>query len=100
MMKFMRRYGWYIFLLPSLIYLLDDYETNWHEHGHEAAALVLLHNVAEDGMALTLWLGVRWWQNRAIPHIHAECPNCHFRWLMHPKQKVPFCPRCGTPEPP
>ena len=56
-------------------------------------------NVAENGV-LPAYLGYLWWRDRAIPHIHAECPNCHFTWLMHPKQKIPFCPRCGAPEPP
>ena len=99
-MKFMRRYGWYIFLLPSLVFVLDDYETNWHDHGHEAVLLIILHNMAEDGAIVLAYFGFRWWQNRTIAHIHAECPKCHFRWLMHPKQKIPFCPHCGAPEPP
>jgi hypothetical protein len=100
MMKFMLRYGWYIFLVGPILYLIDDYETNWHHHGCDATALIVLHNVAEDSVAMLALFGYRWWRDRAIPHIHAECPACHFQWLMHPKQKIPFCPRCGLPEPP
>jgi hypothetical protein len=99
-MKFMRRYGWYIFLIPSVIFIIDDYETNWHDHGHERILYVVLENLSENIAALLLYLIIRWWQKSTVQHLHAECPKCHFKWLMHPKQKIPFCPHCGAPEPP
>jgi hypothetical protein len=34
-MNFLRRYGWYVFLVPSAIFLPDDFATNWHGHGHD-----------------------------------------------------------------
>jgi len=98
-MEFMRRHGKYIFLAPAVIFILDDYATNWHDHGHERTLYIVLENVAEDLAALLVWLVARAWSNRAIPHMHAECPNCHFKWLMHPKQRILFCPHCGLPEP-
>jgi rubrerythrin len=100
MMKFMRRYGWLIFLVPMAVFILDDYATNWHEHGHETTLRIALENFGEDGVIFLATAAVRWWQNRPIPHIHAQCPKCGFRWVMHPKQHIPFCPNCGAPEPP
>jgi hypothetical protein len=99
MMNFMRRYGWYVFLLPVAIYILDDYETNWHDHGHERIRSILLENIIENIVAYLFWVLVYRWENRAIPHRHAECPHCHFKWLMHPKQRFLNCPHCGAPEP-
>jgi hypothetical protein len=31
MMNFIRRYGWYVFLVPSAIFIIDDIATNWHD---------------------------------------------------------------------
>ena len=99
MMVFMRRYGWYVFLIPSAIFVVDDYMTNWHDHGHEGILYIVLENIAEDFAALLFWFAMRAWENRAIPHTHAECPHCHFRWVMHPKQRMLHCPHCGALEP-
>jgi hypothetical protein len=98
-MAYFRRYGWYIFAVPWVVFLLDDIATNWHDHGHERILYIVLENIIEDFAVLLFWLTFRTWQTRAIAHIHAECPNCHFKWVMHPKQKIPFCPHCGAPEP-
>jgi hypothetical protein len=99
MMSFLRRYGWYIFLIPSAIFIADDIATNWHDHGHERTLFIVLENVGEDLAALLLWAIIRAWENRTIPHMHAECPHCHFKWVMHPRRRIPFCPHCGAPEP-
>jgi hypothetical protein len=98
-MNFIRRYGWYVFLIPSVIFFLDDFATNWHDHGHERILYIVLENIGEDIAALLFLVVARAWQNRGIPHLHAECPQCHFKWLMHPKQRMLFCPHCGAPEP-
>jgi hypothetical protein len=98
-MNFIRRYGWYVFLIPPAIFLLDDFATNWHDHGHERILYIVLENIGEDIAALLFFVVARAWQNRSIPHLHAECPKCHFKWLMHPKQRMLFCPHCGAPEP-
>jgi hypothetical protein len=84
-MNFIRRYGWYVFLIPPAIFLLDDFATNWHDHGHERILYIVLENIGEDIAALLFFVVARAWQNRSIPHLHAECPKCHFKWLMHPK---------------
>ena len=99
MMDFMRRYGGYIFVVPVAIFFLDDYMTNWHDHGHERVLYIVLENAAEDLVTFLFWWAVWAWENRTLPHIHAECPKCHFKWVMHPKQRMLHCPRCGLPEP-
>ena len=99
MMNFMRRYGGYIFYIPLAVFLLDDYMTNWHDHGHEKLAYIVLQNVGEDFATLLFWLAVRSWRNRPLPHVHAECPQCHFKWNMHPRRRMLHCPHCGAPEP-
>ena len=98
-MNFMRRYGWYVFLIPVTIFVLDDYMTNWHDHGHERILYIILENLAEDIGALLLCLAIRVRDDRTMQSLHAECPHCHFKWVMHPKQKIPHCPHCGAPEP-
>ncbi len=99
MFKFIRKYGWYIFLAPIVIFWIDDYETNWHDHGHERILYIVLENAAEDLAALLAGFIAWKWENRVIPAMHAECPRCHFKWMMHPKRRMPFCPHCGAPEP-
>ena len=99
MMNFMRRYGWYVFLMPSIIFIIDDYATNWHDHGHERTLYIVLENLGEDLASLLIFAAVKFWNDRAIPHMHAECPQCRFRWVMHPKQRMLFCPHCVAPEP-
>ncbi|MGD0722726.1 MAG: hypothetical protein ABR970_16955 [Roseiarcus sp.] len=99
MMTFMRKYGRYVFLVPVVIFWIDDYETNWHDHGHELIAYIILENVAENFAAFLVWFVAWKWQNRLIPAMHAECPRCHFKWMMHPKRRVLSCPHCGAPEP-
>jgi hypothetical protein len=98
MMTFLRRNGWYISLIPSAIFIADDIATNWHDHGHETTLYIVLENVVEDLAALLLGISIRTWENRTIPHMHAECPHCHAKW-MHPRRRMPFCPHCGAPEP-
>jgi len=98
-MSFVRRYGWYFFAVPVVIFLLDDIVTNWHDHGHERILYIIIENISEDVAIFLCWLALQIWQRRAMAYVHAECPNCHFKWIMHPKQKIPFCPHCGAPEP-
>jgi len=99
MMDFMRRYGGYIFFVPVAVFFVDDYMTNWHDHGHERTLYIILENIGEDIATLLFWLAVRAWENRTPPHMHAECPECRFKWVMHPKQRMLHCPHCGAPEP-
>jgi hypothetical protein len=99
MMDFLRRYGHYVFLLPIAIFFIDDYETNWHDHGHERILYIILENLAENTAAYLIWFAAYTWQDRLPPHMHAECPHCHFRWIMHPKRRMLHCPHCGAPEP-
>jgi DNA-directed RNA polymerase subunit RPC12/RpoP len=98
-MDFMRRYGGYIFVVPFAIFWLDDYLTDWHDHGHEKTLYIVLENIGEDLASLLFYLAVRAWENRPLPHMHAECPQCHFKWVMHPRQRMLQCPHCGAPEP-
>jgi hypothetical protein len=100
MMNFMRRYGWYVFLIAIVVYFVDDYATNWHDHGHEKKLYIILENLIEDIVVFLFTILVRAWQNRSVPQLHVQCPKCNFNWVMHPRQKILFCPRCGAPEPP
>jgi hypothetical protein len=47
-MNFIRRYGWYVFLIPGIVFILDDIATNWHDHGHERLLYIVLENLGED----------------------------------------------------
>jgi uncharacterized paraquat-inducible protein A len=99
MMKFMRRYGYTMFLVPIAVFWIDDYATAWHDHGRESIQLIVLENMAEDAVVFVAALMYQWWRARTLANIHCQCPKCQFTWTMHPKQSMPYCPRCGAAEP-
>ena len=99
----MRKYGFVIFMLPFVLFWVDDWATAWHHGGRDSMRHIVWENFYEDVGLFSLWF---LWRNlreryftKGLEVIHAECPKCHFRWVMKPKQKVPNCPRCGLPEP-
>lgn len=97
--SFLRKYGPYLYMTAIVIFLIDDYATDWHDHGHESTLRIIMENMTEDTAAFLLGSMARWWEKRPIRILHAECPMCHFKWIMHPRKRVLFCPRCGVPEP-
>ena len=99
MMSSMRRYGHFIFVIPIAVSLVDDYLTAWHDHGRESVQRIVLENMAEDVGAFFAGIVLLWWRARTLANIHCECPKCHFKWTMHPKQSMRSCPHCGAPEP-
>jgi ssDNA-binding Zn-finger/Zn-ribbon topoisomerase 1 len=99
MLAGLRKYGFLVFLVPVAVFWLDDYLTEWHHHGHDGIRRILVENIIED-LAVTLigFILGRWYAAQTAG-VHCECPSCHFRWMMHPKQEQRFCPHCGASEP-
>jgi hypothetical protein len=94
-----RKYGVYLLLVPIAVFWLDDYLTAWHHQGHDGIRRILIENLIEDGIIAFVAFAFGRWYAAQRRGIHCECPNCHFRWIMHPRQKQPFCPHCGAAEP-
>lgn len=103
MLQSLRKWGFVVFLIPFVIFWVDDFLTDWHHHGTESYRAIFRENLIDDFVTISAWVLLRTfymkWRAYVTAQLHCECPYCHFKWTMHPNDKMPFCPHCSAPEP-
>ena len=99
MLRWLRRYGFAIFVLPMIVSWIDDIATNHHHGGLDTYRQIICENLIEDGLLFFAYFSWMWWRSRPIEMLHLICYRCAHRWAMPSKAKMPNCPRCGASEP-
>jgi len=96
------RISWVI--IAILVYLVDDYETDWHELHTFSVARIFAENIGEDILAVGAYLLFKYIIvdpdiRGPIRGEHVECPRCGMKWWQDPKASLRACSRCSMEEP-